>query len=89
MIEHPDCKHCGQKMSKWEVPEQTTWNVEFNYVCFNDECPYYVKGWEWLQEQYMAKASYRHCIDPVSGRSRPLPVWSSGALREGILEDKL
>ncbi len=88
MIEIPECKHCGQKMSKWAMPDQTTWDVDFNCVCFNDECPYYVRGWTWMQEKYMAKASYRYCIDPVSGRARPLPVWSAAALKNNIIDDE-
>lgn len=87
MIKHPMCKHCGRKMSKWAVPDQSTWNVDFNYACFNDECPYFVKGWSWMQEKYQAKASYRYCVDPVSGHSRPLPVWSADALKTDIIHD--
>lgn len=74
-------------MSKWAVPDQSTWNVDFNCVCFNDECPYYIKGWTWMQEKYMAKASYRYCINPVSGHARPLPVWSAQALRSDVIHD--
>ena len=88
MIDQPECKHCGQKMDKWAVPTASTWNVEFHYVCFNDECPYFVKGWEWMQEKYKAKASYRNCIDPASGHARPLPVWSAAALRNEIITDE-
>jgi hypothetical protein len=87
MIDHPDCKYCGQRMSKWKVPDQTTWDVEFNYVCFSNECSYYVKGWNWIREKYQANASYRYCVDPVSGHSRPLPVWSADAMKDGIISD--
>jgi len=85
--EHPECPHCGQKTLKWAVPTASTWTADFNYVCFNDECPYYVRGWEWMQEQYKTHASYRHCIDPTTGHSRPLPVWSDTALRNDIIYD--
>ena len=51
MIDQPECKHCGQKMDKWAVPPASTWDTEFHYVCFNDECPYFVKGWEWMKEK--------------------------------------
>jgi hypothetical protein len=26
-------------------------------------------------------------VDPVSGTSRPLPVWSATAMRDGIIHD--
>jgi len=74
-------------MKKWEIPEGATWETGFHYVCFNDECPYYVKGWRWMRDQYQAHASYRHCIDPATGCSRPLPVWSEAALKDRIISD--
>ena len=74
-------------MLKWGVPDLNTWDTEFLYVCFNDDCPYYVRGWEWMEEKYQAKASYRHCIEPVKGHSRPLPVWSLTALKDDIIYD--
>jgi len=74
-------------MNKWAIPEGSTWAVAFNYVCFNDECPYFIRGWKWMEEKYMAKASYRHCIEPVKGKSRPLPVWSHTALKSDIIYD--
>ena len=40
-----------------------------------------------MEEKYMAKASYRHCIEPVKGKSRPLPVWSHTALKNDIIYD--
>ena len=74
-------------MEKWALPEASTWDEEFNYVCFNDECPYFVRGWEWMKEQYKSHASYRHCVDPRTGHSRPLPVWSNTALKNEIIRD--
>ena len=81
------CPHCDGEMNKWRVPENSTWGVPFLYVCFNDECSYFIKGWDWIREKYKANASYRYCVDPVSGNSRPLPVWSAEAMRDGIIDD--
>lgn len=83
--ETPVCPYCKEKMNKWAVPTASTWDAEFHYVCFNDECPYFVRGWSWMREKYQARASYRHCIDPATGSSRPLPVWSLTALKDGII----
>jgi hypothetical protein len=41
-----------------------------------------------MQDHFGVTASYRHRLDPVTGESGPLPVWSKEALRPDILEDK-
>ena len=82
----PRCPHCGQPMKKWLVPLASTWPNEFFYVCFNDRCPYYVHGWQHMWQQQAVKASYRCRNDPDTGRFAPLPVWSSDALKDAIID---
>lgn len=55
-------------------------------VCFNDDCPYFVRGWTVMAEQQAVSASYRAVINPVTGATSPLPVWSKTALRDGIVD---
>ena len=83
----PACPHCGVLMLKWGVPDQSTWDTEFLYVCFNDDCSYYKEGWEWMKQQYNQRASYRHAVNPTSGGVLPLPVWSDSATLEMIVDD--
>jgi hypothetical protein len=83
----PHCPHCGRKMNKWRVPLASTWANAFFYVCFNDECPYYVQGWERLWEKQATRASYRCRLDPDTGKFAPLPVWSADALKDDIIAD--
>ena len=75
-------------MVRWANPQGVSWSGEFQYVCFNDDCPYFVRGWIWMQDHFGVTASYRHRLDPVTGECGPLPVWSKEALRPDILEDK-
>ncbi|MBW2645540.1 MAG: zinc ribbon domain-containing protein, partial [Deltaproteobacteria bacterium] len=77
----PICPHCGQEMKKWATPQFNFsdglgWGGPFLYVCFNDECPLYVEGWESMMEHYGQVASYRCMCDPDTGTIECLPVLS-------------
>jgi hypothetical protein len=81
------CPHCESRLVEWRVPEETSWSESFFFACFNDDCPYYVQGWDWMREHYNQKISYRHAINPKTGAAFPLPVWSASATREMIVGD--
>jgi hypothetical protein len=72
-------------MKKWRVPVNSTWRNDYFYVCFNDDCPYFVQGWTHLREEQQTHASYRCRLDPDSGKCTPLPVWSDDALKDDII----
>ena len=83
------CPYCGQKMEKWEVPDNPfiqTWDNDFMYICFNDECPYYVRGWDVMTRQTKGSMSYRLMYNPENDCCLPIPVPTPLALREGIIE---
>ena len=82
------CPHCGQKLKKWAVPDNpfcNTWDNEYMYICFNDSCPYFVRGWEFLKKQGNS-GSYRLMYNPEKDTCQPVPVPTSKALRESIAE---
>lgn len=81
------CKYCGIEMKKWQPPLHSTWTNEFLWVCFNDECPYFVRGWDHMMKTQEVKASYRELVNPETGASSPLPTWSNEAHRDSIIED--
>jgi hypothetical protein len=74
-------------MVRWSNPPQSTWGGDFQFVCFNDDCPYFVRGWAWMQSHYNVAVSYRYRLDPETGATGPLPVWSKDALKGSILQD--
>jgi hypothetical protein len=80
------CPHCGKPMLKWACPAETSWGEGIHYICFNDECPYYVRGWKWMKEKFAVNASYRHHYNPETGETGPIPVWDENALKNNIVE---
>jgi hypothetical protein len=78
------CPHCGEKLLPWRSPDMTTWGGNVQYVCFNDACPYYRDGWDWMKTHYNVRASYRHRFDPATGERGPIAVWDKSALRDQI-----
>ena len=85
--EQTTCPHCDSKLLRLKFP------VESNYediilTCFNDECGYYIRGWEQTKKTMNKPASYRYCLNPRTGVNSPLPVWSAEACRDHILDDK-
>ena len=84
--QHPVCPHCDRELQAFELPDSTGFESEFHLACFNDECPYYVRGWKHMESNYAVKASYRYRVDPTNGKASPLAVWSADAIKDRIIE---
>jgi SAM-dependent methyltransferase len=69
------CPFCDEKLTKWEVPDSPfiEWPNEFFYVCFNDECDYFDRGWDSMFALGNL-GSYRYTYDPLKDASYPVPV---------------
>lgn len=78
-----NCPHCGASLEPFELPD--VFDHDFDLACFNDECPYFVRGWVWMEEHYAVKSSYRYRIDSRTGFASPIAVWSASALKDRIL----
>jgi len=81
------CPHCESGLKKWLVPDGASWEEEYFFVCFNDDCSYYQEGWKWMEEQYGQKASYRYGVNPTTNSPLMIPVWSDSATREMIVDE--
>lgn len=93
-MEKPHCPHCNIAMSLWEVPpinfsDGLGWGSPFLFVCFNDDCPSYKKGWEHLEETMEAPASYRCFVEPGQKNFEYMPVFSPVGAKGGILDDEV
>jgi SAM-dependent methyltransferase len=86
------CPYCGDRLKKYEVPHSVYeidywYEADFLYICFNDECPYFERGWDWMWSQMRRNVSYRHMYNPTTHKSGPIPVPTSLALRDGIVDE--
>lgn len=82
------CPHCGARLQAFELPDDTGWDADVQFACFNDDCSYYREGWSWMWDNYRIKASYRYrVVTPEKGTTSPLGVWSETALRDRIVAD--
>jgi len=92
--EKPKCPHCDEEMKLWEVPpisfsDGLGWGTPYMYVCFNDNCPQYVQGWENIKENYAHTASYR-CINyPGTDTFEYMPVFSPVGATGQIIDDEV
>ncbi len=83
------CPYCGDKLRKWAVPDNPfacAWDNDFMYICFNDACPYYVRGWDVMRKEGTVGVSYRLMYNPEKDRCLPVPVPTPKALKEGIID---
>jgi hypothetical protein len=85
--ERPRCPHCNSELKKWKVPQTifTEWPNEYFYVCLNDDCSYFIRGWE-AMANLGRHGSCRVMYDPLTGTCQPIPVTNKKMLRDQIVE---
>lgn len=93
-MEKPKCPHCDVEMCLWEVPlvnvgDGLGWGEPFLFVCFNDECPSYVAGWEHMEETYAHRASYRCMNYPGTTVFEFMPVFSPQGGTGQMIDDQV
>ena len=83
-----ECPYCRKRLSKWEVPDDPCidWPNDHLYLCFNDACPFVVRGWRFMWNQGILGASYRYLLNPLTGGSSTVPIRGLADLRPGIVD---
>ena len=86
------CPHCKEKMSCCEAPQIHVgdglgWGSDVLFICLNDHCSLFLKGWGHVEEQYGHHASYRYMELPGSKESNVMMVGNKDAFK-GSLVDK-
>ncbi|MFP3982282.1 MAG: zinc ribbon domain-containing protein [Desulfurivibrionaceae bacterium] len=78
------CPYCNSRLTCCQTPiipvgDGLGWGSEVMFICLNNECPPYVKGWQHIEEQYGHFGSYRHMQLPGEKRGEMMMVGSSEA----------
>ena len=56
------------------------------HICFNDDCPYLLRGFEAMSRQGNTGNSYRLMYNPATGSVGPVMVQSMDMLKDGIID---
>jgi hypothetical protein len=85
------CPHCKTQMSCCEAPpihigDGLGWGSEVMFICLNDDCTLFIKGWEYVDRQYGHVASYRYMELPGSKESNVMMVGSEDAFKSSIID---
>ena len=89
--EYPLLPLCGEKMKKWAVPDNPfsqTWDNDFMYICFNDACPYFVRGWGRLAGKCKKAFPIASCTTPSGIIACPFPCRRILPLKCGVKMQK-
>ena len=81
VTEAPTCPHCKMKMEQLDS-RHLDWESPYLWVCFNDNCTLFKKGWNHMMDSYGQLVSYRFMIHPQSGESGVIPAFSQQYLKE-------
>lgn len=88
------CPHCQSQLSYCPTPpfhvgDGLGWGSDVFFVCLNDECPLFTKGWRHVEEQYGQNASFRYMILPGEKEGGPMMVGSKTAFTCTINPDEV
>jgi SAM-dependent methyltransferase len=83
------CPYCSSGLKKWSVPQTpfTEWDSDYLYVCFDDSCPFLMRGFDSMVRQGNLGFSHRFMYHPHRDRCGTIPVQGLGTLRSGIVGD--
>ena len=74
--EAPTCRYCNATMEKMDA-RHLEWGTTFLWVCYNNECTFFKKGWDHMMKTVGQLVSYRFMITPDNGSQGVIPAFSS------------
>ena len=89
--EQHSCPHCSGQLSLCHAPpvhvgDGLGWGSEYLFICLNDECPLFVKGWDYIEKQYGHVGSYRYMEIPNSKESYSMMVVGKEAFTGSVVD---
>lgn len=85
------CPHCSGDLSLCHAPavhvgDGLGWGSEYLFICLNDNCPLFRKGWDYIANQYGHVGSYRYMEIPNSKESYNMMVIGKEAFTGSIVD---
>jgi hypothetical protein len=85
------CPHCSGDLSLCHAPavhvgDGLGWGSEYLFICLNDTCPLFVKGWDYIANQYGHVGSYRYMEIPNSKETYNMMVVGREAFTGSIID---
>lgn len=85
------CPHCEQKMSCCEAPpvhigDGLGWGSEVLFICLNDYCSVFLKGWDNIEQKFGHHASYRYMELPDSFEGNFMMVGNAEAFKASVID---
>ena len=80
ILEAPTCPHCQAVMEKMDA-RYLDWGTSFLWVCFNNDCGTFKKGWKHMMDNYGQLVSYRYMVSPDTGTPGVIPAFSGEYLQ--------
>ena len=85
------CPHCSGDLVLCHAPpvhvgDGLGWGSEYLFICLNDLCPLFIRGWDYIESQYGHVGSYRYMEMPNSKESYTMMVVSKDAFTGSIVD---
>ncbi|MBM9614240.1 zinc ribbon domain-containing protein [Desulfobulbus rhabdoformis] len=85
------CPHCSGDLTLCHAPQVHVgdglgWGSEYLFICLNDTCPLFVKGWDYIANQYGHVGSYRYMEIPGSKETYTMMVAGKDAFTGSIVD---
>ncbi|MGW8193285.1 MAG: zinc ribbon domain-containing protein [Desulforhopalus sp.] len=85
------CPHCKETLSCCEAPpihigDGLGWGSEVLFICLNDSCSLFLRGWDKIESQYGHHASYRYMELPGSKEANLMMVGNADAFKACVID---